>query len=188
VRLSPRRRPTKKSNLRSGRILHARAEFCSNQSCARTTCRMVFIQPRPIPEIGCDRRSQKWRSRPVETQPFLKGMGRLGSSWRDAAQRRMRPATTSSISCSWVTSFNRSNSNLMRFAALTAFTPSFRNHRHRQRPFGIVRGSVRHDCTTRQERFEFRIVNRRRLRRPHGQKYAFRCSPQASHTFAKSTT
>src|SRR6266478_9526934 len=48
---SSRPRVTKESNLRPGRILHARAAFCSNQSCARTTRRMVFTQPRPISDI-----------------------------------------------------------------------------------------------------------------------------------------
>src|ERR1019366_4867114 len=35
------------------RIFHAPTTFRLNQSCARTTCRTVFTQPRPISDIGC---------------------------------------------------------------------------------------------------------------------------------------
>jgi len=41
-------RATKESSLRPWRSFHAREAFCTNQSCARATRRMVFTQPTPI--------------------------------------------------------------------------------------------------------------------------------------------
>src|SRR5271157_3309760 len=43
----------KDSNLKLSRIFLARVAFCSNQSCARTTIRMVFTQPRPEGDLAC---------------------------------------------------------------------------------------------------------------------------------------
>src|ERR1017187_7079908 len=45
---------TKESNLPPWRIFHAPTTFRLNQSCARTTCRTVFTQPRSL----ADKRSR----------------------------------------------------------------------------------------------------------------------------------
>src|SRR5258708_13341416 len=85
---SGRARAKKESNLRPWRILHARAAFCTNQSCVRTTRGMVFTQPRPTADLG---------SRVVRGLAHRIDHARPGcSSWSDilvSRQRNLAPPT-----------------------------------------------------------------------------------------------